>query len=303
MHLLGGIDEVGYGSRLGPLVLVATVFEVPEASIDLWRALEKAVSRAPDGERLPVCDSKELFTQRKGPAVLEPTALGFLQLDPAWRGLTLSDLSERLSGTEVGGVPWLHEADLPLPDVRTAPLRRELERADVRLAGVRARLLEAAEFNAIMDRRRNKNLLHFEAVADLIEWVLDAHPGREISLRIGKLSGRTFYLRPLHERFGVPVMAAEESRGVSTYRLHEGGRVATLSFIRDGDRTEFPIALSSIIAKYLREGWMKLFNVYWSKRVADLRPTAGYGTDAMRFYEAIKGRLLPLSEREVLRSR
>lgn len=303
MHLLGGIDEVGYGSRLGPLVLVATVFEVPRPSFDLWQALEKSVCRRPDKDRLPVCDSKDLFSQRKGVSVLEPTALGFLQLDPAWRGLTLTELVERLSGRETGGIPWLAEGDIPLPEVRTAPLRQDLARAGVRLAGVRARFLEAAEFNDLIGRTGNKNRLHFEAVADLIEWAMDAHPGRELSLRVGKLSGRSFYLRPLHERFRAPILVAGESRGVSTYRMSEGGRTVNLSFIRDGDRTEFPIALASIVAKYLRESWMRLFNAYWGRRVSNLRPTAGYGSDALRFFEQIRPRLEPLEPRQVFRGR
>jgi ribonuclease HII len=303
MHLLGGIDEVGYGSRLGPLVLVAGVFEVADPSLDLWKSLDREVCQSPDGRRLPVCDSKELFSQRKGITTLEPTALGFLQQDPAWRGLTLTELVERLSGKETGGIPWLDEGDIPLPEVRTSPLRRELARAGVRLAGVRARFLEAAEFNDLIGRTGNKNRLHFEAVADLIEWALDAHPGRELTLRIGKLSGRNFYLRPLHERFAAPILVATESRGLSTYRLTEGGRTATLSFIRDGDRTEFPIALASIIAKYLRESWMRLFNAYWARRVSNLRPTAGYGSDALRFFEEIRPRLEPLEARQVFRSR
>lgn len=303
MHLLGGIDEVGYGSRLGPLVLVAAIFEVPRASLDLWQALDRAVSRRPDGNRLPVCDSKELFSQRKGTAVLEPTALGFLQLDPAWRGLTLTELVERLSGIEIGGIPWLAEGDIPLPEVRTGTLRQEMSKAGVRVAGVRARFLDAAEFNDMISRTGNKNRLHFEAVADLIEWALNAHPDRELTLRIGKLSGRSFYLRLLHERFGAPILVAEESRGASTYRMSEGGRTVNLSFIRDGDRTQFPIALASIVAKYIRESWMRLFNAYWSRRVSNLRPTAGYGSDALRFFEEIKPRLDRLEPRHVFRRR
>ena len=40
-----------------------------------------------------------------------------------------------------------------------------------------------------------------------------------------------------------------------------------------------------MLSKYLRELHMALFNAYWIERRADLRPTAGYVTDARRFLE------------------
>ena len=40
-------------------------------------------------------------------------------------------------------------------------------------------------------------------------------------------------------------------------------------------------------SKYLRELAMKAFNAFWCDRVPGLPPTAGYPTDAKRFYHDI----------------
>jgi hypothetical protein len=47
--------------------------------------------------------------------------------------------------------------------------------------------------------------------------------------------------------------------------------------------SHLPTALASMASKYLRELAMQAFNDFWSERVADLRPTAGYPLDAKRF--------------------
>ena len=46
-------------------------------------------------------------------------------------------------------------------------------------------------------------------------------------------------------------------------------------------------------AKYLRELAMRPFNRFWQQHVPDLKPTAGYYTDAHRFFGAIR----PVRER------
>jgi hypothetical protein len=53
-----------------------------------------------------------------------------------------------------------------------------------------------------------------------------------------------------------------------------------------GERA-LPTALASMFSKYLRELAMRAFNEFWQGRVDQLRPTAGYPTDARRFKQAI----------------
>ena len=43
-------------------------------------------------------------------------------------------------------------------------------------------------------------------------------------------------------------------------------------------------------AKYLRELAMRPFNAFWQRHVPELKATAGYNTDALRFFKDIRVR-------------
>jgi ribonuclease HII len=176
-----GIDEVGYGPSLGPLVVAAASASRP----------------LPAGIR--IADSKKVFSQAKGIGTLEPAVLGFL------RATTFSDLLEKLS-SRVPESPW-YDAPLGLP--LTAPLPE--------LAGSWARIVEPAEFNEAT-RERNKSEFLFEIAAGLINRIRQDHPG-PIRFLVGKQGGRAFYLRGIQERISPTVMVIEESRRRSAYQI------------------------------------------------------------------------------------
>ncbi len=48
-----------------------------------------------------------------------------------------------------------------------------------------------------------------------------------------------------------------------------------------------PVALASMVSKYLREVLMVGFNQFWQNHIPDLKPTKGYPVDAKRFLEEI----------------
>jgi ribonuclease HII len=48
-----------------------------------------------------------------------------------------------------------------------------------------------------------------------------------------------------------------------------------------------PVALASMVSKYLREVLMIRFNEFWRQHVPGLKPTKGYPLDAKRFREQI----------------
>ena len=60
MPLTVGIDEVGYGPKLGPLVVAAVC------------------ARRPLKTGLRIADSKKVFSQARGVGTLEPAVLGFV---------------------------------------------------------------------------------------------------------------------------------------------------------------------------------------------------------------------------------
>lgn len=181
MTLTVGMDEVGYGPRLGPLVVAACAARGP--------------LRAP----LRIADSKKVFSQARGVGDLEPAVLGFL---PA---ATFGDLCGKL-GIVLPEAPW-YASPLPLPSV---PRQRGLK-------GAWARLVDPAEFNAAMGERNKSDLL-FEIAAEIINRVRSAHRG-PLEFLVGKQGGRTFYLPDIQRLISPTVMVREETPGRSTYEI------------------------------------------------------------------------------------
>lgn len=58
-----------------------------------------------------------------------------------------------------------------------------------------------------------------------------------------------------------------------------------ISFIKEGDKTHFPIALSSIFSKYIRERFIKNINMFFTSKIPNLKATKGY---AYKLEEFIK---------------
>jgi hypothetical protein len=53
----------------------------------------------------------------------------------------------------------------------------------------------------------------------------------------------------------------------------------------------FPVALASMLAKYIRELAMDAFNAFWLEACPGIRPTRGYPVDAQRFRDDVGRRL------------
>jgi len=78
-----------------------------------------------------------------------------------------------------------------------------------------------------------------------------------------------------------------EKAELAVYDVKHGGRQIEFRFQPKGER-HLPTALASMTAKYLRELAMRPFNAFWQRHVPELKPTAGYPTDAVRFYSDIQ---------------
>lgn len=179
-----GIDEVGYGPCLGPLVVAA------------------AAARGPLPAGVRIADSKKVFSQARGVSTLEPAVLGFLQAG------TFAGLLDRLSA-RVPSSPW-YESPLTLP--KAEPLAG--------LEGAWVRVVEPDEFNACT-RKRNKSDFLFEIAAELIGSIRKQHPG-PLRFLVGKHGGRQAYLRGLQQQVSATVMVVEETRKRSAYQLPDG---------------------------------------------------------------------------------
>lgn len=318
MPWIAGIDEVGYGPRLGPLVVSAALFEIPDDDTDLWKALSPAVAAAPSKScAAAVCDSK-LLHQPGDLTPLERTAVAFWRARDGAHEQTFVEFvaahcSEALD--QLAEVPWYREPALPLPFVhdsadlalRAAAVRAALGAAGVRFAGLRSTLADALAFNAGIERTGNKSDFLFESSAPLYRWLWDTVAGpRPLTVHVGKQGGRTFYSDRLQALFPEAfVMTSAESAELSVYAVESKSRRMRFTFSTDAESRHFPVALASILAKYTREGLMAVFNRWWAERLPGLRPTAGYHEDAGRFLketEAVR-RELAIDDRCLVRTR
>lgn len=116
--------------------------------------------------------------------------------------------------------------------------------------------------------------------------------------------GRKKYLPMLMEVFGADwIETREESKGRSIYYWDTGrGARVYFRFEIKGER-RFPVAVSSMLAKYIRERAMELVNDFWQDKVKGLKSTAGYPVDAKRFLSDIQSKIpeTKLSEAEYWR--
>ncbi|NOX60164.1 MAG: hypothetical protein GXP29_15075 [Planctomycetes bacterium] len=292
-----GIDEAGYGPLLGPLVVTATVFEVPDGlqNEDLWNLLREAICRDPSRHetRLPIADSKKLYDRKKGLITLERTAL--VMLNTANRSPhTLRDLLHVLSPgmlAELQNHPWYaaYECDIPTASsaldisTRANAVKRCMSASQVSLRGIFSEVLLESDYNRRIQITRNKAAVLMQAALRLVQRVRDRF-GPCVIVHVDRHGGRSRYREALMTFFECkPLRIISETATHSAYTVGGSDDTWTIDFTTKGETSHLPIALASIFSKYLRELLMGAINAYFAERIAGLVPTAGYYTDAKRF--------------------
>lgn len=311
MYVCAGIDEAGYGPLLGPLCVGCVVLvgdgPAPETVPDFWKALRRGVCRSPRDRRrrVAVADSKKLkgaANESAGHPLrhLERGVLTFLRAGGADLPETDAALFEVL-GCRVPDEPW-YASTTPLPvahaadEIRVAAsqLRRAMDAAGVRCERLACESVTAAEFNRLVGVMGSKAALNLCCVMRRLDEVWRRWPDAHPRVIVDRQGGRIQYLRPLQLSFpeaALRILAEEPS--LCRYELSRGTSQMTVSFAPEADDRHLPVALASMIAKYVRELLMTRMNRWFREQMPELRPTAGYYQDGRRFL----GDIQPVIER------
>ena len=296
-----GTDEAGYGPNLGPLCIAATAWQIPDGSAGncLYRSLTDVICSQPvmDRAKLAIADSKVLYKSGATLELLERGVLAALacleRLPTRWRELWLA--VDAAAVPQIDAYPWHEGFDECIPlaaspaDVRGrgAALNHGCQVAAVELKDLQATALFPAAFNEAVQGSDNKAEVLSLATLRLVKRVLEGLPNGSAVVLCDKHGGRNRYAALLQHVFPDEFVRVKcESASLGAYEVRHLDRRIEFRFQPKGEQ-HLPTALASMTAKYLRELAMRPFNAFWQKHLPQLRPTAGYYTDAVRFVREI----------------
>ena len=286
MTLVIGTDEAGYGPNLGPLVIGATAWHVaaePAAAEAVLGAVA-ATAAGRTGAEVLWGDSKRIYRAGAGLADLERGVLVAAALAGGGEPAGWPDLAATL-GAAAGGslacVALPRQRHDPACGQLAARLQGPLAAAGVTLVALRCRIVEPAEFNALLDQGLNKSDILSQATLGLASAVADVAAASEpLVIWCDRHGGRRRYAPLVARGFGVPlVQPLVETPQRSSYRF---GADHLIEFAVGGE-ARLPVAVASMTAKYVRELAMAAFNEFWQRRQPGLAATAGYPLDARRW--------------------
>ncbi len=304
--LIVGIDENGLGFRnqrmLGPLVVTATAFRI-ERGYDFnkdffWNELRKIISRnKSDNARLIVCDSKELFksNNQKTYKLAESTVLAFYSLlnrklpqdfDNDFFSEIVLDGQGLLGDCPVDwksslcgiGTPY----NLPAWKVETQfikdtseKLKEILRKKRIEFIFWKSRIFCPSALNKAEGKNLDKYWLEVQTIGDFINLFLENYT-EEISFFSGKIDswGEKKILSCLGERF--EILPSSSKAGMDIFTVSRKGKKLKLCFIKSGDKFIFPISLSSIFGKYIREIFIRRINEFFQNFDNSLDWCGGY---------------------------
>lgn len=295
MGIVIGMDEAGYGPNLGPLVIGTTAwrFDGHPADVDLWGVLGEVVAQTTPKKgdhRLHVADSKDVYNPSRGIGSLERTALAALAVVGHFPR-SYSELRRAVMPLAMDNEPWFEHGDAALPvaadvgDVKAAAdrLREVLDAKGLGLEHIRCDVVLTQRFNDMVREHDSKGIALSRTSINLLRSIWDPGTAERTHVIADKHGGRNRYDELLEDVIGDRmIFRLQEGREKSVYRVDK-----TDLIFRMKAEQYLPVALASIVAKYVREVAMELFNGFWCDRIPDLQPTKGYPVDAARFRDEI----------------
>ena len=273
-----GVDENGLGPRLGPLVA---------SSVTLRTSSYRRGTLCRRGLALGLTDSKQTggfgrmgFTESVALALIErvcgqPPPSADALLDGIAPG-TREQLRTRCPNESTSAQCWGSNLDLPMfgGDVtygRTL-LDRLIGRSSLRIADVQTRVACPGMLNSRLAEGRNKLAVDLELFEDLI--VTTQARQRDSLLAVcGMIGG----IRDYAARFGrFEQDRVAEPQGRRGQRKYAVQGIGEIRFEVDADARHLPVALASIVGKYVREICMRRIGAFYQEQIPEITLASGY---------------------------
>lgn len=273
--IYSGIDEAGLGPILGPFCATSISIKSPDNPGSLLNDL--------NGTLFSVDDSKKIYKGKYGLKKLEKNVLAFYYIATGSIPQSIQEFIPTLK------TRW-YSISKPLPmensleeivDLSNS-IAKELEARDIQILGIKRSAVSERDFNILLDRFQNKSNAIQKIISPLILNIIQNY--NDIDLVIDKQGGRKFYLDYLDDLAREKGSILREENNTSLYNYSFG----SIEFRAKADSNSFPVALASMFSKYMREISMELFNSYWETIIPEIKRTAGYYVDGMRFLDDLK---------------
>ncbi len=271
-----GIDENGLGPRLGALVATAVAIEVDAYDA---RALARRGRRAGIGDSKATAGFGKMALAESVSLALAEDALGRApgSVDELLEAIAVDGSLPLRARCPAGAAPQCWSEPIALPvfggqrDVGRRALAK-LARAGVRVTRARSAVACARAFNEAVERWGSKLRVDLALFEQLMRDARGAL-GADLDVICGMVGGVRRYGEHFTSIAAERIVVLEETRAACRYQIADLGHVR---FEVDSDAAHLPVALASMLGKYVRELGMRRQNAFYRRHAPELPEVSGY---------------------------